>query len=51
MATTRSIRLRRRALLGIPALVTASALATTVRPAPADAAPKIECLADLLGRS
>ncbi|MEU5940555.1 hypothetical protein ABZ807_15495 [Micromonospora sp. NPDC047548] len=51
MATSRSIRLRRRGVLGIPALLTAAALTTAVRPAPADAAPKVECLADLLGPS
>ncbi|GAB3954862.1 hypothetical protein [Micromonospora vulcania] len=50
MATSRSIRLRRRGLLGIPALV-AAALTVAVRPAPASAAPKVECLADLLGES
>ncbi|MEH1165443.1 hypothetical protein V6V47_08660 [Micromonospora sp. CPCC 205539] len=50
MATSRSIRLRRRGLLGIPAMV-AAALTIVVRPAPAAAAPKPECLADLLGES
>lgn len=51
MATARSTRLPRRGVLGIPLLLTASALATTVRPAKADAARKVECLADLLGAS
>ena len=54
MPTPRTVRLRRRGLLGVPALVTA-ALAVTVRPAAATAAPpaapKAECLADLLGES
>ncbi|MEV4808424.1 hypothetical protein [Micromonospora avicenniae] len=61
MVTSRSLRLRRRGLLGIPALVAAAltaavarpgaaAAAPTVAPAPAvGAAPKAECLADLLG--
>lgn len=47
MATSRSLRLRRRGLLGIPALV-AAAFAVTVKPAPARAAKRVECLADLL---
>ncbi|SCG54106.1 hypothetical protein [Micromonospora halophytica] len=51
MATPRPVRLRRRGVLGIPALVTAAALAVAVKPAPAAAAPKVECLADLLGAS
>ncbi|MER7889356.1 hypothetical protein AB0C04_27160 [Micromonospora sp. NPDC048909] len=51
MATSRSVRLRRRGLLGIPALVAAALTAVAVRPAPAAAAPKPECLADLLGGS
>ena len=51
MATSRSIRLRRRGVLGIPALVAAALTAVVVRPAPASAAPKPECLADLLGGS
>lgn len=50
MAPTRPVRLRRRALLGVPALV-AAALTVVARPAPAVAAPKAECLADLLGES
>ncbi|MEU0550557.1 hypothetical protein [Micromonospora sp. NPDC005979] len=51
MARPPSIRLRRRGVLGIPALV-AAALIVVVRPAPASAAPKApECLADLLGES
>jgi hypothetical protein len=54
MPTPRTVRLRRRGLLGIPALVTA-ALAVVSRPAGAAAAPatapKPECLADLLGES
>ncbi|MET8263904.1 hypothetical protein ACFYP0_06655 [Micromonospora arida] len=45
MARTPSIRLRRRGVLGIPALVVAAVVA---RPASASAAPKAECLADLL---
>ncbi|WBB70672.1 hypothetical protein [Micromonospora sp. WMMD812] len=51
MATSRSVRLRRRGLLGIPALVAAALTAAAVRPAPAAAAPKAECLADLLAGS
>ncbi|SCL26432.1 hypothetical protein [Micromonospora inyonensis] len=53
MATSRSIRLRRRGLLGIPALVVAASAAPAL-PAPASAAPastrtkRVECLADLL---
>ncbi|MET8354367.1 MULTISPECIES: hypothetical protein [unclassified Micromonospora] len=50
MARSPSIRLRRRGMLAIPALV-AAALTTVARPAPASAAPKAECLADLLGGS
>ncbi|MFF5177705.1 hypothetical protein ACFY2Q_06720 [Micromonospora sp. NPDC000316] len=50
MARTPSIRLRRRGVLGIPALV-AAALTVVARPTPASAAPKAECLADLLGDS
>ncbi|MET8912680.1 hypothetical protein [Micromonospora sp. NPDC004551] len=63
MPTPRTVRLRRRGLLGIPALVTA-ALGVAARPAAATAAPstraaatarpaapKAECLADLLGES
>ncbi|MEH1027175.1 MULTISPECIES: hypothetical protein [Micromonospora] len=50
MATSRSTRLRRRKVLAIPALV-AAALTVVVRPTPASAAPKAECLADLLGES
>lgn len=50
MPRSPSIRLRRRGVLGIPALV-AVALTTVVRPTPASAAPKAECLADLLGES
>ncbi|MGK5738632.1 hypothetical protein [Micromonospora sp. URMC 103] len=55
MATSRSVRLRRRGLLGVPALVAAALTGAAVRPAPAaaaapaPAAPKPECLADLLG--
>ncbi|MFC0508313.1 hypothetical protein [Micromonospora costi] len=55
MATSRSVRLRRRGLLGVPALVAAALTAAAVRPAPAAAAPAApaarepECLADLLG--
>lgn len=55
MVTSRSIRLRRRGVLGIPALVAAAVTAVAVRPAAAGAAPlaapKPECLADLLGES
>lgn len=50
MAPARPVRLRRRGLLGVPALV-ATAVAVAARPAPAAAAPaaaKPECLADLL---
>ncbi|MEU7588566.1 hypothetical protein AB0A95_20005 [Micromonospora sp. NPDC049230] len=47
MARSPSIRLRRRGVLGIPALV-AAALTVVARPTPANAAPKAECLADLL---
>ncbi|MEU1686999.1 hypothetical protein [Micromonospora sp. NPDC005707] len=56
MPTPRTVSLRRRGLLGIPALATA-ALAVAARPAAASAAPaqpaapKPECLADLLGDS
>ncbi|HEY0700571.1 MAG TPA: hypothetical protein VGD43_22540 [Micromonospora sp.] len=50
MSTSRSVRLRRRGLLGIPALV-AAALTVTARPRAATAAPKVECLADLLQES
>ncbi|MFG1868696.1 hypothetical protein [Micromonospora arborensis] len=47
MARSPHIRLRRRGVLGIPALV-AAALTVVARPTPASAAPKPECLADLL---
>ncbi|MFD6640391.1 hypothetical protein ACFWDK_23865 [Micromonospora chalcea] len=47
MPTSRSPRLRRRGLLGVPALV-AAAVTVAVRPGTAHAAPKAECLADLL---
>ncbi|MGC5020427.1 hypothetical protein [Micromonospora sp. DT47] len=47
MATARPIHLRRRGVLGIPALL-AAALTTVARPTPAAAAPRVECLADLL---
>ncbi|MEW2381390.1 hypothetical protein AB0873_04765 [Micromonospora sp. NPDC047707] len=53
MAPARPVRLRRRGLLGVPALVAAAAVAVAARPAPAvaaTAAPK-ECLADLLQES
>ncbi|MET0417102.1 MAG: hypothetical protein ABW022_13875 [Actinoplanes sp.] len=49
MARSPSIRLRRRGVLAIPALVAAALTTVVVRPAPANAAPKVECLADLLG--
>ncbi|NJP32104.1 hypothetical protein [Micromonospora thermarum] len=52
MAPARPVRLRRRGLLGVPALVAAAAVAVAARPAPAVAAPKkLECLADLLQES
>ncbi|MEH1015907.1 hypothetical protein V6U90_22700 [Micromonospora sp. CPCC 206060] len=51
MATPRPIRLRRRRVLVIPALLTAATLTATVKPDAAAAAPKVECLADLLGAS
>lgn len=47
MTRSPSIRLRRRGVLGIPALAVA-ALTVVARPASASAAPKAECLADLL---
>ncbi|MDG4779448.1 hypothetical protein O7614_07285 [Micromonospora sp. WMMD961] len=47
MTRSPSIRLRRRGVLGIPALV-AAALTVVARPTAASAAPKAECLADLL---
>ncbi|MEO3778402.1 hypothetical protein ABGB16_16425 [Micromonospora sp. B11E3] len=47
MTTPRSPRLRRRGLLGIPALL-AAAFTVTARPAPAAAAKRVECLADLI---
>ncbi|MEV4120557.1 hypothetical protein [Micromonospora sp. NPDC049645] len=47
MTRSPSIRLRRRGVLGIPALV-AAALTVVARPTPAGAAPKAECLADLI---
>jgi hypothetical protein len=47
MATSQSLRLRRRGLLGIPALA-AAALTVVVRPAPARAAAPVECVADLI---
>ncbi|GAB4105975.1 hypothetical protein AB0C42_05770 [Micromonospora taraxaci] len=47
MTRSPSIRLRRRGVLGIPALVVA-ALTVAARPRPANAAPQAECLADLL---
>ncbi|MEU7850361.1 hypothetical protein AB0B74_20195 [Micromonospora parva] len=47
MSRSPSVRLRRRGVLGIPALVVA-ALTVAARPAAASAAPKAECLADLL---
>ncbi|WDZ83352.1 hypothetical protein [Micromonospora cathayae] len=50
MATSRSIRLRRRGLLGIPALV-AAAFTVAVTPTPARAAKRVECLADLIEES
>ncbi|MEV6816383.1 MULTISPECIES: hypothetical protein [Micromonospora] len=50
MASARPVRLRRRGLLGVPALV-AAALTLLARPAAASAAPPAECLADLLRES
>lgn len=47
MATSRSIPLRRRGLLGIPALLVA-AFTVVAKPAPARAAKRVECLADLI---
>jgi len=47
MATSLLLRLRRRSLLGVPALV-AAAVAIVVRPAPASAAAAPECVADLI---
>ncbi|MCZ7376628.1 hypothetical protein [Micromonospora sp. WMMC250] len=47
MTRSPTIRLRRRGVLGIPALVVA-ALTVVARPRPATAAPQAECLADLL---
>lgn len=47
MATSRSIRLRRRSLFGISALV-AAAFTVTARPPAASAAKRVECLADLI---
>ncbi|MEU6202972.1 hypothetical protein ABZ814_05210 [Micromonospora musae] len=53
MVTSRSLRLRRRSLLGVPALVVAAIATVVARPGAAaaapPAAPKPECLADLLG--
>ncbi|SCL28890.1 hypothetical protein GA0070616_3780 [Micromonospora nigra] len=50
MDAARTTRLRRRGLLGVPALV-AAALTLVARPAPANAAAPAECLADLLRES
>ncbi|WP_198141447.1 hypothetical protein [Micromonospora sp. ATCC 39149] len=50
MATSPIVRLRRRGLLGVPALVVA-ALTITLRPAPARAEARAECLADLIEHS
>ncbi|WBB80664.1 hypothetical protein O7606_04530 [Micromonospora sp. WMMD882] len=50
MSPSRSIRLRRRGLLGIPALV-AAAFTVVAKPAPARAATRVECLADLIEES
>jgi len=50
MTLSRPTRLRRRGVLGIPALLVA-AVAIAVRPGSATAAPKAECLADLIGQS
>ncbi|WP_416904835.1 hypothetical protein [Micromonospora echinospora] len=56
MATSRTLRLRRRRLLGVPALVVAASAAVAAAPASASAAPaptakRVECLADLLGEA
>ncbi|NBE85123.1 hypothetical protein [Micromonospora rubida] len=52
MATSPSATLRRRRLLGLPALLAAAFTVTaTARPAPARAAGQAECLADLLESS
>ncbi|MDG4792898.1 hypothetical protein [Micromonospora sp. WMMD1082] len=54
MAPDRPARLRRRGLLGVPALVAAAALTLLARPVAAhaaDAASPVECLADLLRES
>ncbi len=49
MNTPRPVRLSRRLLLGVPALVVAAATAVVARPAKATAKPKVfECAADLL---
>lgn len=50
VATSRSLRLRRRGLLGIPALL-AAAFTVVGKPAPARAAKRVECLADLIEES
>ncbi|MER5705421.1 hypothetical protein ABT023_26245 [Micromonospora sp. NPDC002296] len=50
MATSPSATLRRRRLLGLPALL-AAAFTVTARPAPARAAGQAECLADLIQTS
>ncbi|MFI2665823.1 hypothetical protein [Micromonospora carbonacea] len=50
MATSPVARLRRRGLLGFPALV-AAALTVALRPAPARAEARAECLADLIEQS
>ncbi|MFI1197175.1 hypothetical protein ACH4T9_28500 [Micromonospora sp. NPDC020750] len=52
MATSPSATLRRRRLLGLPALLAAAFTVTaTARPAPARAATPAECLADLIQAS
>ncbi len=56
VATSRTLRLRRRRLLGVPALVVAASAAVAAAPASASAAPaptakRVECLADLLGEA
>jgi hypothetical protein len=50
MTPSRPIRLRRRGVLGISALL-AAAMTLVVRPTSASAAAKPECLADLLEQS
>lgn len=48
MSKIRSLRARRRRLLGVPALV-AAAVALVARPAHAASTPEPECAADVIG--